>query len=83
MVLAAPGHIGTVYCHRDCMRTVEAGPYTQSSPWRRMLRDWRQLRRLVSMTVDYFTVGARVRRAYREKIARGEKFWLDREPPFV
>ncbi len=50
-----------------------------------MLRDWRQLRRLVSMTVDYFTAGARVRRAYREKIARGggEKFWLDREPPFV
>ena len=65
------------------MRTVEAGPSTQFSLWRRLLRDWRHLRRLASMTVDYFTVGARVRRAYREKIARDEKFWLDREPPFV
>ena len=67
------------------MRTVEAGPNTQFSLWRRLLRDWRHLRRLASMTVDYFTVGARVRRAYREKIARGggEKFWLDREPPFA
>ncbi len=63
------------------MRTVEAGPNTQFSSWRRLLRDWRHLRRLASLTVDYFTVGARVRRAYREKIARGEKFWLDREPP--
>jgi hypothetical protein len=35
------------------------------------------------MTVEYFTVGARVRRAYRKKIARGEKVWLDREPPFA
>ena len=35
------------------------------------------------MAVDYFTVGARVRRAYREKIARGEKFWLDRDPPLT
>ena len=63
------------------MRTVEAGSTTQSSLWRRLLRDWRHLIRLASMAVDYFTVGARVRRAYREKIARGEKFWLDRDPP--
>ncbi len=65
------------------MRTVEAGPPPQFSFWRRLLRDWRHLRRLVSMAVDYFTVGARVRRAYREKIARGEKFWLDQKPPFA
>ncbi len=65
------------------MRTVEAGPPTQLSFWRRLMRDWGHLRRLASMAVDYFTVGARVRRAYREKIARGEKVWLDREPPFA
>ena len=65
------------------MRTVEAGPTTKFSRASRLLRDWRHLRRIVSMTVDYFTVGARVRRTYRENIARDEKFWLDREPPFV
>ncbi len=65
------------------MRTVEARPPTKISFSSRLRRDWRHLRRLASMTFDYFTVGARVRRAYREKIARGEKFWLDREPPFV
>ncbi len=65
------------------MRTVEAGPNTQSSLWRRLLRDWRHFRRLASMTFDYFIVGARVRRAYREKIARGEKVWLDRDPPLT
>ncbi len=65
------------------MRTVEAGLPTQFSFWRRLLRDWRHLRRLAGMTVDYFTVGVRVRRAYRKKIARGEKVWLDREPPFA
>ncbi len=65
------------------MRTVEARPPTQFSFWRSLLRDWRHLRRLGSMTVDYFTTGARVRRAYREKIARGEKVWLDREPPIA
>ncbi len=63
------------------MRTVESGPTTKFSIASRLLRDWRHLRRLAGMTVDYFTVGARVRRAYREKIARGEKLWLDRDPP--
>lgn len=63
------------------MRTVESRPTTEFSIASRLLRDWRHLRRLVSMAIDYFTVGARVQRAYREKIARGEKVWLDREPP--
>ncbi len=63
------------------MRTVESCPTTRFSIATRLLRDWRHLRRLAGMTVDYFTAGARVRRAYREKIARDEKFWLDREPP--
>ncbi len=65
------------------MRTVEAGPPPHFSFWRRLLRDWQHLRRLVSMAIDYFTVGARVRRVYREKIARGEKVWLDRKPPIA
>ncbi len=63
------------------MRTVESRPTAKFSIATRLLRDWRHLRRLAGMTVDYFTVGARVRRVYREKIARGEKVWLDREPP--
>ncbi len=63
------------------MRTVESRPTTRFSIAIRLLRDLRLFRRLVSMAVDYFTVGARVRRSYREKIARGEKVWLDREPP--
>jgi hypothetical protein len=32
------------------------------------------------MVYGYWTVGARVRRAYREAEARGGTLWLDEEP---
>jgi hypothetical protein len=33
--------------------------------------------RLVAMLAGYFTLGARVRRAYRAAAGRGETLWLD------
>jgi hypothetical protein len=43
----------------------------------RLARDVQLLLRLARMTLDYFTRGARVRRAYRSAERRGETYWLD------
>jgi hypothetical protein len=51
---------------------------TQSteSRWR---RDLRILWRMAGMLAIYWTVGARLRRRYRRKAARGEMLWVDEE----
>jgi hypothetical protein len=56
------------------MRTLD----TRDQPiaWR---RDLRLLKDLAAMLWIYWTTGARLRRAYRRKQARGETFWLDEE----
>ena len=43
-------------------------------PW---LRDFRRLRRLAYIVYVYWTVGSRVRRAYRKAQAEGTTLWLD------
>jgi hypothetical protein len=43
----------------------------------RLARDLKLLLRLAQMTFDYFTRGARVRRAYRSAERRGQTYWLD------
>lgn len=40
-------------------------------------RDLRLLGRMALMVVGYWTVGSRLRRAYRRCQARGEVLWLD------
>ncbi|MCZ6915159.1 MAG: hypothetical protein O7I93_00145 [Gemmatimonadetes bacterium] len=62
------------------MRTIDHGPSGGGAAWSRVLRRIRLLRRLGWMTVDYFLVGGRVRRAYRERVRRGETLYLDRWP---
>jgi hypothetical protein len=44
-------------------------------------RDLRLLLRMGVMVIGYWTVGARLRRAYRRCQARGEVLWLDAEGP--
>lgn len=44
-------------------------------------RDLRLLLRMGAMVIGYWTVGARLRRAYRRCQARGEVLWLDAEEP--
>jgi len=58
------------------MRTLEHEPAES-----RLRRDGQLLWRMVSMLVGYWTVGARLRRAYRRKEARGEIFWVDEDGP--
>lgn len=44
-------------------------------------RDVGLLLRMAGMVVQYWTVGARLRRAYRTCEARGEVLWLDAGGP--
>jgi hypothetical protein len=53
------------------VRTLETRP---QSRWK---RDVGMALRLVAMLAGYFTLGARVRRAYRAAAGRGETLWLD------
>jgi hypothetical protein len=62
------------------MRTIDQGTSGQSTLCTRVLERVRLVRRLAWMTLDYFVVGGRVRRAYRERILRGETLYLDRWP---
>ena len=58
------------------MRTLVTAP--MAGGWR---RDLRLLLDLAVMLGVYWTVGARLRRRYRRKQARGETFWVDEEGP--
>jgi hypothetical protein len=58
------------------MRTLDLHPATDR--WR---RDLTLLARMAGMLLGYWTVGARLRRAYRRKEALGEVFWVDEEGP--
>ncbi len=44
-------------------------------------RDLLLLRRMASMLFQYWTAGARLRRAYRRCEARGKVFWVDASGP--
>jgi len=46
--------------------------------WR---RDLALLRRMAGMLLQYWTAGARQRRAYRRCEARGEVYWVDAAGP--
>ena len=54
------------------MRTLNA-----AEPRRGLGQDLRLLRRIVSMVVQYWIVGGRLRRGYRRCEEHGEVFWLD------
>lgn len=49
-----------------------------AASWR---RDLALLRRMAGMLLQYWTAGARLRRAYRRCEARGEILWVDAEGP--
>ena len=61
------------------MRTLDEQRADTDSWMGKRARDWKLLRRLVSMIVAYFTVGARIRRRYAESERRGSIYWLDSE----
>jgi hypothetical protein len=54
------------------VRTLQA-----TSSRRALRRDIELLRRMAGMLVQYWTSGARLRRAYRRCEARGEILWVD------
>ena len=53
------------------MRTLDTGAGS------RLRRDLELLGRMAGMLFQYWTAGARLRRAYRRCEARGETFWVD------
>jgi len=58
------------------MRTLDIRP--RPGRW---IRDVTLLWRMAGMVVGYWTAGARLRREYRRREARGEVFWVDGEGP--
>ncbi len=62
------------------MRTTESETNDDLSWWSRSWRDLALLGHLASMTVYYWTSGARLRKAYRDCEASGKVFWVDDDP---
>ena len=71
------GHLGT---YLGPMQTIDQASSDHGTVWSRALGRVRLIGRLGSMTLDYFVVGGRVRRAYRERVDRGETLYLDQWP---
>ena len=59
------------------MRTLDEQATSRNTLLRRLRRDVGLLWQLSRMGVQYFTTGARVRRAYRAKAMTGETYWVD------
>ena len=62
------------------MRTIDKAPSGRNTAWGRVLSRLRLFWRLGWMTLDYFLVGGRVRRAYRQRVRHGETLYLDSWP---
>ncbi len=45
--------------------------------WKRLRRDLRLMAWLLKALYGYVVIGARIRRAYREKQRAGQPYWLD------
>ena len=58
-------------------RTLDGMYTTRGSLWSRLMRNVRLLLRIGTQMFDYFVTGARIRREYRRRKARGEVYWLD------
>ena len=59
------------------MRTIDDQIARRDSLWGAVQRDLRLLLRIQRMLFQYFTAGARTRKAYRAKEAAGETYWVD------
>ena len=59
------------------MRTIDKQFTPKASLWQRLWRDGRLLWRMARMLSVYIFVGGRIRRAYHDKAAHGEIYWLD------
>ena len=59
------------------MRTLDEQAASVDSMPPRLKRDLGLLWRLLGMGVQYFSVGARIRKDYRAKEAAGETYWVD------
>lgn len=64
----------------DKMRTTENRTAEALSVWGRLWRDAVFLISLTKMIVYYWIAGGRIRKAYRQCQARGEIYWVDKEP---
>ena len=62
------------------MRTLDQQSSQDTSLWRRLASDGRLLWRIARMAFGYLTVGRRIRKDYKAKQARGEKFFVDEDP---
>jgi len=62
------------------MRTTESRIAGALSGWSRLRRDVVFLISLTKMIVYYWIAGGRIRKAYRQCQARGEIYWVDKEP---
>ena len=72
--------MGPLAPYLGSMQTIDQASSSHGSVWSRALRRLRLIGRLAWMTLDYFVVGGRVRRAYRQRVLRGETLYLDRWP---
>ena len=64
------------------MRTID-GQYTkQSKFWHKLRRDLKLLRRIAKMLYIYLTVGSKIRKEYKNKVANKEMFWIDEQMKF-
>ena len=55
-------------------RTSQSGGFLS-----RLQRDARLLLSIARMLLQYFTQGRQIRKAYRERLVRGEVLWLDEQ----
>lgn len=60
------------------MRTIE-DPAVAASRRARLVRDLRVLRRMLGLVRGYVVAGGLVRRRYRQKLRRGDVFFVDEE----
>ncbi len=61
------------------MRTIDQNSVSNVSFLAALARNGRLLLRLASMVLDYWTVGTRVRRSYRDRESKGDMYWLDEQ----
>ena len=61
------------------MKTIDGQVTKKSSVWHKLKRDILLIVQIVKMLYVYLTTGSRVRKKYKDKVARGEIFWVDEE----
>ena len=62
------------------MRTVDLKPDSGGSRWTKVRRDLALARRILAMTIYYWTKGRKLRAEFRRCEKKGEIFYVDDDP---